>query len=268
MPEIIKSRKNEIIKTAARLSKSTVFRRERQLCFLEGARLCADAALSGIKIQILFFTEKAGGKYQKYLKPVMAAAGQVYIIMPEVAETLSETKNSQGVFCICETTNGISDLSKMKPEKNYLALEDIQDPANLGASLRTAEALGVGGVILGGECCDAYSPKALRAGMGAIFRLPIFLSEDMVQAVKQMNSAGFVTLAAVPDRAAFPVTQIKFESPAVMVVGNEGNGLSPLTQQICTKRVTIPMPGRAESLNASAAVAILVWEMTQSGGRV
>ena len=152
----------------------------------------------------------------------------------------------------------------MDPAKSYLALESVQDPANLGAALRTAEALGIGGAVLGGECCDMYSPKVLRASMGAVFRLPIFRAENMAQAVGSMNADGFATFAAVPDREALPVTRADFSRPCVAVVGNEGNGLRPETIRACSISVNIPMAGRAESLNASASAVILMWEMMRA----
>lgn len=261
MPVVITSRKNETAVRAARLAASAAFRRERREFLIEGARLCADAAASGEEIRSVFYTERAAEKYGDYLSGVVAAAGQAFLVSPSVAQLLSDTKTPQGVFCVCGISGEDRDVSGMGVSGSYLALENIQDPANLGAALRTAEALGVRGVVLGGECCDVYSPKVLRASMGAVFRLPFFRAEDMAEAVARMNAAGFSTFAAVPDRAAPPVTKADFSHPCVAVIGNEGNGLRPDTVRACTGAVTIPMAGRAESLNASAAAVILMWEM-------
>ena len=261
MREIIESRRNENIKFAAYVSKSSPFRKKEGLCFLEGARLCADAALSGKKIKALFLTPKAEIKYEKYIGRIAKSADKIYTIDPNISEYLADTKNPQGVFCICEISKPKNKIIEIEHTGNYLALENIQNPDNLGAALRTAEAFGISGVILGGNCCDAYSPKALRSGMGAIFRLPVYIEKDMTAAVRQLNALGFTTFAAVPDRAAMPVTEASFENPSAIVIGNEGNGLTAETVQECKKCVTIPMPGRAESLNASAAASILMWEM-------
>lgn len=261
MSELISSRKNEIIKHAARLSSSAQYRLEQGLFLAEGARLCCDAAQSGAVIPVLFYTARAQERYGAYLRVIAQTAGQVYEVEPHVAELLSETKNSQGVFCVCEMPRRAGGISRMRPDRHYLALETVQDPANLGAALRTAEALGIGGVVLAGGGCDVYSPKAVRSAMGATFRLPFFMAEDMVSAVKEMNALGFVTLAAVPDASAQKITELDFRRPSVAVVGNEGNGLAPETVAACTRAVTIPMAGRAESLNASASAAILMWEM-------
>jgi TrmH family RNA methyltransferase len=268
MPELITSRKNEIIKHAARLSSSVEYRREQGLFLAEGARLCGDAAKSGIAVKILFFTAQAREKYGDYLAQILPVAEVAYEVGPHVAELLSETKTPQGVFCVCGMRKHTEDLARVNLSRHYLALENIQDPANLGAVLRTAEALGMGGVILAGNCCDIYSPKVLRASMGAVFRLPFFAAGSMSQAALLLNAKGFLTLAAVPDHHAKKITEFDFQKPSVIAVGNEGNGLTAEAVAACSQKVTIPMLGRAESLNASASAAILMWEMmrSKSGG--
>ncbi|QEY34238.1 RNA methyltransferase [Caproiciproducens galactitolivorans] len=269
MPDQITSRKNEIIKQAARLCTSAEIRREHGLYLVEGARLCRDAAQSGVKIETLFYTAQAEEKYKEYIASAADSAQTVYEVAPHVAALLSETKTPQGVFCVCKMNRAVREVRTIPVGRHYLALENLQDPANLGAILRTAEALGIGGVILGGSCCDIYSPKALRASMGAVFRLPFFLAPDMLCAIKLLRDMNFACFAAVPDAAAQPVTAVNFHNhPTVLIVGNEGNGLAKETIQACSGRVTIPMLGRAESLNASASAAILMWEMmrAESGG--
>lgn len=145
-------------------------------------------------------------------------------------------------------------------------LEDLQDPGNLGTILRTAEALGIGRVVLLGDCCDPLSPKALRASMGAVFRLGLSLERSRQGLFSRLRGEGFRLLASVPDSAALPVTEVDFsQGPCAVFIGNEGNGLSQETISQC-QRVTIPMAGRAESLNASAAATILLWEMARAGG--
>ena len=142
-----------------------------------------------------------------------------------------------------------------------MAVENLQDPGNLGAVLRTAEALGLSGVLLAGNCCDVYSPKVLRASMGAVFRLPFRSVERLADAAPTLRQTGFALYAAVPDRTAKRVTELSFEKPSIIAVGNEGNGLEAETVAACGQAVTIPMRGRAESLNAAASAAILMWEL-------
>lgn len=261
MPGEITSRKNEMVKDLVRLSNSAAYRRERRRFVAEGARLCSDAAKSGAPVFKLFYTPQAKEKYLSYLTPVFEKAEQQYLISPEVASCLSGTKSPQGVFCVCGVPGEPQVFPNAADGEHCLVLENIQDPANLGAMLRTAEALGVRQVVMGGDCCDAYSPKVLRASMGAVFRLPLFREPDTPLALERLRKAGFFTLAAVPDTSAVPVTSLRFTEPAAVAVGNEGNGLTEASQKACAVRVTIPMRGRAESLNAAASAAILMWEL-------
>ena len=270
MSVMITSKKNELIRQSVRLAESAAFRREQRLFFLEGARLCSDAVRSGVPVAAALYTPQAGEKYASYLGPVLSSAEKAFAVSPEVASALSDTKTPLGVFCLCRLPEKGEDPFSLLKDRHYLAFENLQDPANLGSVLRTAEALGIGGVLLSSGCCDVYSPKVLRASMGAVFRLPLYSALDMPKTVADLGKAGFLTLAAVPDRAARPVTELCFDRPSVMVIGNEGNGLTPETQEACSLRVTVPMAGRAESLNASVSAAILAWEMMRavSGGKL
>ena len=261
MPEMITSRQNEWVRHAAKLASSADFRRSEGLFMLEGARLCADAADSGVAVQTLFYTEQAAEKYGRYLERIRPMAAHVFLLAPHAAELLAETKTTQGVFCVCEKRPGTAGLEGLAAFGHLLAVENLQDPGNMGAVLRTAEALGVSGVILAGACCDVYSPKVLRASMGAVFRLPFRSVERLADAAGELRARGFAVYAAVPDRDAKKVTELSFAKPTVIAVGNEGNGLEAAAVAACDMPVTIPMQGRAESLNAAASAAILMWEM-------
>ena len=140
-------------------------------------------------------------------------------------------------------------------------MDNVQDPNNLGAILRSAEAFGVSGVIMSDDCCDVFNPKVVRGSMGAVFRLPVLITDSLgawFSAHPQIN-----TYAAVVDDSAQRVTDISFQAPCAVVVGNEGNGIRPETLGACKSKITIPMNGKAESLNASVAAAILIWEMVR-----
>ena len=258
---VITSRKNEWVRYAAKLASSAEFRRSEGLFILEGARLCADAADSGIVIQTLFYTEQAAQRYKPYLERIMPLAAHRCFIAPHVAELLAETKTTQGIFCVCQKRPGTVGLEDLPAKGHLLAVENLQDPGNMGAVLRTAEALGLAGVLLAGTCCDVYSPKVLRASMGAVFRLPFRFVESLAGAAPVLRNRGFALYTAVPDRTAKPVTELSFEKPVIIAVGNEGNGLDADTVAAWDQAVTIPMRGRAESLNAAASAAILMWEM-------
>jgi TrmH family RNA methyltransferase len=153
-------------------------------------------------------------------------------------------------------------IGTIKYNGKYIALEDVSNPSNFGAVIRTAEAVGLDGVIVSGGC-DIYNPKALRASMGSALRLSILTCDDAVGLIRELGSKGMLTLASTPDSSAELITEVPMNGGVVCVVGNEGNGVTDEVMSACTKRITIPMNGRAESLNASTAAAILIWEMVR-----
>lgn len=260
--KVITSRKNSIIRHAADIALSSEKRQEERLFFIEGARLCEDAARSGVRITAAFFTETALEKYAEYISEVKAQAAECFEVSQHVAELLSQTKTTQGVFCLCEMPKGES----CELAGKWIALENLQNPLNLGATMRTAEALGLAGVILSGESCDVYSPKSLRASMGAVFRMPVVSFSSSAEMIAELKSKGFDVYAAVPcavdGGTVERLGELSFPENAAVIVGNEGSGLMPETIAAC-KGVTIPMKGRAESLNAAAAAAIIMWEMVR-----
>ena len=258
--ETVTSRKHPAVQSAAALKKSSELRAEKRLFLAEGARLCEDAAKSGVQIAMCFFTEEAEQKYARYLEPVLACAKEVYRIAPHIEPLLSDTKRPQGVFCVCAEPE--HDAGKIFPDR-LLVLENLQDPSNLGNIFRTAEALGVGDILLAGACCEVFSPKVVRASMGAAFRLRTTSFSTAEDCVGWLRERSYISLAAVPGNGEH-VTGIDFQKGKTAVwIGNEGNGLSEDALRLCEKRVTIPMAGRAESLNASTAAAILLWEMVR-----
>ena len=251
--EKITSKNNLSVKLAVLLRTSARERRGRGLFFLEGWRLCADALASGYEPELLFVTAAAQEKY-----PI--AHKNMAVISEAVAQKLADTQSPQGVFGIFrikQQTVGFHREASASPQ--VVVLEHIQDPANLGAIARTAEALGLDGLVASGGC-DIYHPKALRASMGALLRLPVAQVDDLPAFLRGVPLPCY---AAVPDHAAVPLTACDFSGGALVVIGNEGGGLTEETIAACTQRVTIPMPGRAESLNAAAAAAILMWEMNK-----
>ncbi len=257
--EKITSRNNEKIKYAVRLGESASLRKEAGEFFLEGARLCFDAAQTGVEIKQAFFTAKAMWKYEDYVKEITSRCAECYEIGAEVSQKLSDTENAQGVFCIC-SMKPKSEKVSLNPDGKYIALENLQDPSNLGAVCRSVEAIGLDGLIVSGGC-DIYNPKALRAAMGSSLRMDVTVCDDLSRILDLAHSLGMQTLASVPKNTATDIRKVKMDGGVICCVGNEGNGLSEKTIGQCTKQVVIPMSGRAESFNASAAAAILAWEL-------
>lgn len=265
---LITSRKNLLIRDAALLASSAEARQARQEFLCEGARLCQDAARSGVGIRACFFTQPAREKYGKYLGPVLESAQEAYLVEDHVAKLLSDTKNPQGVFCVCKWPFWTHSFGFTVSGEPFLLLENLQDPGNLGTILRTAEALGVERVFLLGGCCDPLSPKVLRASMGAVFRMGLFRGAPAQELAEVLGKHGYALHGAVPDSGARRVTEIDFtKGRHAVIIGNEGSGLTEEALSLCQDRVTIPMAGRAESLNAAAAATILLWEMQRGRGK-
>ncbi|MDD6061772.1 MAG: RNA methyltransferase [Oscillospiraceae bacterium] len=255
---LLTGRTNERIKLCLAVRKTAKARRENGLFFLEGARLCADAAACGTVISLCLYTDRAAEKYPDRLETILACAAQAFRITPALSEYLSETQSPQGVFCLCEMRQT---QTQIDPHGKYLALSFVQNPDNLGAVSRTAEALGIAGLIVENGC-DIYNPKAQRAAMGSLLRLPIVQTQDLCALLADCRAKGMHVYASTPDSTAAKVTETDFSGGVVCVVGNEGNGVRDEILQSCDK-VTIPMAGRAESFNAAAAASILLWEMVR-----
>lgn len=254
---VITAKNNQKIKELKALISSAKARKNSGLFAVEGVRLCRDAAQSGCKIISVFYTAEGMEKYGEDISLVRNSAESCYEISGEIMKSVSDTVTPQGVICVVKA---VKNTFAFKKGGKYIALDTLQNPDNLGAVLRTAEALGIDGVVIYGGC-DMYNPKALRASMGAVFRLPVNISQNLINDIETAQSQGIRVYACVPDRGALSVTEIDFEDGAVCVIGNEGNGISKDIIDVCSESVTIKMNGRAESLNAAAAAAIMMWEM-------
>ena len=194
--EKISSRSNEKIKTFQHLSQSASYRRDTGLFDLEGARICYDAAINNIEIKASFFTSEALKKYPDYIDAIINKSEKSYEIANDLSSKMSDTVAPQGVFCICVQNKDTSEDS-IDPKGTYIALDNMQNPANLGAVLRTAEAFGITGVIVGGGC-DIYNPKALRAAMGSTLRIPVLTTGNLPALLIFAHKKGMLTLASTP----------------------------------------------------------------------
>lgn len=260
----VTSKDNQWVKEWRRLNDSAKYRRESGLFAIEGARLCADALRSNVSLQAVLYTSSALAAYGNVVEPLLAAADTAVEISPELSRYMGDTMNPQGVFCIAKMLDNSLIIDKINIIGTYSALEDIQDPGNMGTIIRTAEALGLDGILLSDGCCDIYNPKVLRASMGGVFRMPLMRVGDMAQTVVTLQEKGLTAFACVVDASATPITEADMGKGAVALIGNEGNGLRAETVAVCKHSVTIPMAGRAESLNASMAAGIILWEMCRN----
>lgn len=259
----INSRDNEWIKSLVLLRKSAEERKTQKKLLLDGARLCYDAYRSGRRVEKLLYTRSAAEKYDAYLSPIRAALDEndcVEISEP-VSGKLSETASPQGVFAVCGTQDVVRPVEEITPGQ-YICCERLQDPGNLGTVIRTAAALGASGVVMTEDCADWSSQKVLRSTMGALFRIPLYSAADAPSAIAALSAQGVRSFAAVLAEDAVPLSDWSC-TPAAFWVGNEGAGLTGRAVEACAGRVTIPMAGGVESLNASVCASILLWVLTR-----
>ena len=251
----ITSKDNSLIKLVCSLQTSSKARKENGLFVLEGKRICDDAYVSGIKFDKLIVSDTALKKYTESIELFSENAKEIFKIPDSLFKKISDTTSPQGIIALAEMPKKSTEIDK---NGRYIALENINDPSNLGAVSRTAEALGVSGIILSADGCDPYSPKSLRASMGTLLRMPVIILDDFSNGIKQ---SGLKSYACVVDANALPITSIDFSDGSVLMIGNEANGLTDTAKNIADFNITIPMSGKAESLNASVAAAIAIGEM-------
>lgn len=252
---LITSRENPFIKEAAALVRDKKARKDSGLFVAEGARACFEAVKSNAAVLRVFVTEEAARRYSKYVAPLISGAAEVFYISDGVAEKIGETKSPQGVFAVCRAAQNPPDFEQ---DGVFVLLSELQDPGNIGTILRTCEAMNVRGVLLC-SCADVYSPKVLRSTMGCLFRLPFLVLSSTEYGIEMLREHGVKTFAAALSTKAALLPDVRFAEKSCIVIGNEGNGLSEKTVADCDETVMIPMPGRAESLNAASAAAILIY---------
>lgn len=260
---LISSRENRLVKEYIGLRDNKSKRRETATFVIEGARLAKDAVQSGAEIETAFITEDARNHFTDICNMVDGKAVCVCEVTPAVAKALADTKSAQGVFCIVKNPIKPNKPDDFNPKGAYLALENIQDPGNLGTILRTSEAMGLDAVILSDGCVDVYSPKVVRASMGAVFRLDIINGAALTDILAKLRLAGIKTYAAVAGGKARDILKTDLSGGVAAVIGNEGAGLTKECADACDARITIHMKGRAESLNAAAAANIIIWEISK-----
>jgi RNA methyltransferase, TrmH family len=254
---IISSRHNPIVaryRDAARGESEGVL-------LLDGAHLVDDALAAGVRIREAAITGTAEDDAQ--LRALIAAledAGvEVVVVTTAVMDALSPMRSPSAIVAL-------ADRPAMDPAAAYArepALVvmgvDIQDPGNLGAIVRVAEAGGATGVVAAGACADPFGWKALRGAMGSTLRLPVSTAADAAAAVDAARAAGCRIVATTP-RDGRPLFDLRMVGPSAILIGGEGRGLPPALVESADDRVTIPMADSVESLNAAVTAALLVYE--------
>lgn len=260
MENIITSKDNPVIKLYQKLSSLKKERLQYGLFVLEGLRITEDALREDSGITHLILTKKAEEKFGQQLFQADLRDTKTLVISNELGNRIASTDTTQGVFAICRIPLMRSAAQLTSAGGKFVVLSGLQDPGNVGMIIRTADALGLDGVIMSGSC-DLYSPKVIRSTMGSVFRMKIAVENDEEALFTALRENNVTASAAVIDKDAVPVTECTFEGSHAVFIGNEGNGLSPETAARCSRKVIIPMHGNINSLNAAMAAGILMWEL-------
>lgn len=247
-------------------------RKAHEAFLVEGRRMVEEAFDSGFPVSALLLRE---GSLPDELLPRLFSLGHsshaprgdealAESPLPEVPPVFRLPEHVFDAICDTRTPQGIAAVLGMKPRplsgKRFLALDGLQDPGNVGTILRTADAAGFDGVILSPDCADVFSPKVLRATMGSIFRVGLSFPGSLPERLEQLKKEGFSVLSSQLDGEPFYTRQGVGER-LVLVIGNEGNGVSDPVRALATHRLRLPMRGGAESLNAAIAAGIMMYEL-------
>ncbi len=268
--EILTSRKNPKVTLFASLSDKKA-RDAGGLFMAEGEKLLWEAISAGLPICYILLTERS----RERILPLLTAKStekalqnaEVLFLSEPCFEKISTEKAPQGVITIVKhldffkkcTIINKNDLLSLENDR-LVILASMQDPGNLGAVVRSALAFGGDSVIVGSDSADPYHPRALRAAMGSLFRVKLFTVSDLVGTVKALRDAGRRVYAAELTDSAVPLSEISLDPRDVFVIGNEGHGIPRELSAVCDASVYIPINKSSESLNASVAAAILLWE--------
>lgn len=247
---------NPMVKAAAEL-KQKKYRQQQGLFLAEGLRTVEEAVRYGA-VQSIFYTAIEDDRTRAVLEEAAAKQIKLVCVSDKVLKKIADTEMPQGIIAVCEMRSKRLD-EFLASGKMLLVLDRVTDPGNIGTMLRTADAAGVGGLLLLQGCADIYAPKTVRASMGSLFHLPVLsgLSEELL--VQAARKAGYELLVTCLD-GADNLYKADLQGRLAFVMGNEANGVSPALLAAADKRVFIPMQGRAESLNVAMAAGIVMFE--------
>ncbi len=253
---VITSKDNEIIKHIRKLREKK-YRDEENEFIIEGIKLIEEAILENATIKKIIICDDCNieeNDIYNNLKYEIAKLDCIYV-SEKVFSYITDVKTPQGIMAIIE--------KKKEEEINFsedliLVLNNIQDPGNMGTILRTADSLNLKQIIISKDSCDIYSPKVVRSTMGAIFRINIIESSDLVKTVKEMkkHKISIVSTSLDTNKSMYDISYKK----SAIIIGNEANGVQKELQDLSDNKIIIPMIGKTESLNASVATAVVLYE--------
>lgn len=258
--QVITSKDNEIIKNIRKL-KEKKYRDINNEYIIEGIKLIREAVAEEANIRLIVVCDDciADGCIDQKLLYEIAKYECIYV-NKKVFSLLTDVQNPQGLLAVIKKQNKEEDINYK--EDVIVALDGIQDPGNLGTILRTIDSVGLSQVIVSKDTADAYNPKVVRSTMGAIFRVNIIESENLLDTLKNIKKHKYKIMATSleTDNSIYDVDYNK----KVIVIGNEANGVSKEVLDYADEKIKIPMLGKTESLNASVATSIILYEYVRN----
>ncbi|MCQ2432533.1 MAG: RNA methyltransferase [Clostridia bacterium] len=266
----ITSRSNPLIIETGKLAEKKYRQRMHLFCF-EGRKLLGEAIEKNVALERIFVTEQARNTCADFLALLDEKYPDlpVFSVPESVYEKISGENAPQGVFCVAKALDNLIFYNTIYKKRSHfptiikekiLVCDGMRDPGNLGTVIRTANALGFDRLVLSSDCADVYNPKVVRAAMGALFRMPLDITDDTPAYLASLREAGYDVRAAALRPDAQPLGSFPVTEDTVFVIGNEGHGLSDAVIDTCSGTVIIPMAEGAESFNAAIAASLLMWE--------
>lgn len=247
---------NPQVKDAAEL-KQKKYRQQQGLFLAEGLRTVEEAVASKTVVSI-FYTAIEDDRTRSVLEEAAAQQLKLYCVSDAVMKKIADTDTPQGIIAVCKMQNVTLDKLLSKGEM-LLVLDRVGDPGNLGTMLRTADAAGIGGVVLLKGCVDIYAPKTVRSSMGSLFHVPVVSGIGEDNFIAEAKDAGYELLVTSLE-GADNLYKADLGGRIAFVMGNEAGGVSANLLERADKRVFIPMAGRAESLNVAMAAGVVMFE--------
>lgn len=266
---MIESMANKQTKQIQKLMKQSRARKQEQCFVVEGWKMVAEALMRDLVLH-LYVKESETDTYEHKLQEsgcgTLSSGVPIDFVRDSLFLQLSNTVTPQGILATVKIPYydwqdvATGQAGGIYEEAKLLVLEDIQDPGNMGTILRTAEGAGMSGVILSKGCVDIFNPKVVRSTMGALFRVPFFVCEDIVSRIKELQEQGFSFYAAhLQGQEDF--TRVSYQGKLGILIGNEAKGLSREMSELADVKVKIPMEGELESLNAAVSAALFAYEV-------
>lgn len=257
---VITSPNNEKIKELGRLISNSRERRKKGLYIVEGIRMFREIENAALEAVIV-----SEGAYEGYRRELDVYETKLLVISDKIYMELSDTDTPQGIMAVVKIKEWtVDDILKRGESPFLFIIEKLQDPGNLGTIIRTSEGAGVTGIMLSSDSVDLYNPKVVRATMGAIFRVPVYVSKNLIQDIEKVKKSGVKIYGAHLKGDIF--YNNSYNEGCAFLIGNEGNGLSEEVSQKADALIKIPMRGRLESLNAAASAAIIGYEVLRQRG--